>query len=119
MTRPKYTRKDGNHHIVRDFIDALGGQYRGLQLTLFDTADRGGRCLDWLLWVGPLAVMIEVKLPRGGSKLTEGERATLSGHPESGLCMVVKTVEDMQRLIEFYEPIARAVLDAPGVVIPF
>lgn len=76
MTRPRNPRTDGNHGIVPKVVRQLGYQFRGLPIRLIDTSKHGGNLTDWLVWIGPLAVLFEVKQPGEAKRLTDGEQET-------------------------------------------
>ena len=100
--RPKYNPKtDSNHRIVPEFIESIGGRYAGLDLDCMDISKRGGRRVDWILWLGPLAIAVEVKTPseyrRKNCGMTKGEREFFDTNP--GPKALVVTEADIMEIL--------------------
>ena len=100
--RPKYNpRTDKNHSIVPEFIKGLGSVYAGLPLDCMDISKIGGRRVDWILWLGPLAIAVEVKTPeefkKRDSGMTKGEMLFFNTNP--GPKALAVTHDDMAEIV--------------------
>ena len=98
MTRPRVTRPDKAHAIVRTWLQDhgcrpaptmrhgviwyTGGTYEGQPLEALDTSTIAG-FVDWLVWIGypgkAISCAWECKEP--GGKMTDGERAWFVSGP--------------------------------------
>ena len=101
--RPRYNPKpDDNHALVPQFIDAVGGTYRGFPLDCMDISKTGGRRVDWIIAVGPINVFVEIKTPEAYASqdcgLTEGEREFFATWP--GRKAIVESYERLRSLID-------------------
>lgn len=103
-TRPKHAPKtDTNHNIVPKVVRQLGYQFRGMPIRLIDTSKHGGNLTDWLVWIGPLAVMFEVKQPGEAKRLTDGEQETQSWRVPFA---IVESEQDVVDTLTFYALLA-------------
>ena len=88
MSRPHYTHKDANHHILRDFMRTFCGGYeehkdgrtiaytanfRGRKFTAYDTANIGGVFADWLLECVSTQQFMWVEVKTEGTRNQDGE----------------------------------------------
>lgn len=126
--RPKHPEPDSNHGIVRDFVlyccgsggltvypgksgtmergPSYTGWYQGVQIWATPLDRIGGDVVDWLIWAGPVAGLIEVKpesqFRKDGElyagRLRPGEQYTLENHP--GPVKICTTVEDVRAFVE-------------------
>jgi len=76
MARPKYSaRRDSNDSIIKEALDALSDE--DLLFIAVDISTKGGM-IDRIIYVGPLAIGIEVKtseaMKKKDSSLTDGEK---------------------------------------------
>ena len=100
--RPKYNpRADANHSIVPEFIKGLGGEFGGLTLDCMDISKRGGRRVDWIMWLGPLAIAVEVKTAeefrKRDSGMTKGEMKFFNTNP--GPKALAVTMQDLAEIV--------------------
>jgi len=112
--RPKHNpRTDANHKIVPEFIKKKGGIYGGLRLDCMDISKRGGRRVDWIMWLGPLAIAVEIKTleeyRKRDSGMTDGEIEFFNTNP--GPKALVVTEDDLAETIRNFLDVAYA-LDA-------
>lgn len=95
--RPKYPKTDRNHTIIREYVNARP-YYRGLKLDCLDISRLGGRSVDWILWLGPLAIAVEVKQDDDPYwSLTDGEKQFMDECP--GLKALVMTCQDIEETL--------------------
>ena len=100
--RPRHNpRTDANHRIVPEFIKDIGGEYGGLTLDCMDISKRGGRRVDWIMWLGPLAIAVEVKTEaefrKRDSGMTDGEMKFFDTNP--GPKALVVTAQDLAEIM--------------------
>lgn len=101
--RPRYPKTDKNHNIVSELVTQVG-TFRGLDLDCLDVSSLGGRCVDWILWMGPLAIAIEVKRDEPGWQLTEGEENFIDTNP--GPKAIVQNIDDLMEVLSNWSNVA-------------
>lgn len=100
--RPKHPKTDANHCIVSDYVNAVKA-YGGYLLYALDTSKLGGESFDWLVWLGPLCIAVEVKAPGQAARLTDGEEAFIANCP--GPKAIVETVDDLEEALRNWLPV--------------
>lgn len=116
--RPRRTGKDTNHNVVSKAAAAYGNNYHGLPLRLHDTADlpSSSGFLDWLVFIGPIGIMIEVKTWEKHRRFTDGERETLTSCYSIIPVEVVTSIEDVLDVFEKYAPMAYQIIGNLGLL---
>lgn len=92
--RPKHTRKDNNHAVIRDELRQLGA-------VVVDVADLGGKCGDLVVsWRGR-TIHVEIKDAGKRDDLTEGELEFMRELETVGCRLVVaETAEEVIKALE-------------------